>query len=298
MTAILFLCKPLAFIGLVFAAAPLFAAEKLTPEALVELHLQALGPEQARQAIESRTFKGHGIWRVIAGGSGQIPGPILAVSDKERMSVRFASQGATNHYGEHFLFDGEDAEVLRAFQGGFSNLGEFILTNAVLLREGLLGGVVFANWALLDVDGRQPKLKYAGLKKQDGVELHRLDYKPNKGGGKLNIELYFDPETYRHVRTRYEFEIPAPQSTRPEESADFQPSLIAVTEMFSNFREVDGVFLPANWLIRYDRTNQGSQGRGSYLSEMEIGFQSVSHNAPIDDGMYKLGAKIDSYFAQ
>ncbi len=53
------------------------------------------------------------------------------------------------------------------------------------------------------------------------------------------------------------------------------------------------MFLPANWLIRYDRTNQGSQGRGSYLSELEIGFQSVSHNGPVNEELYKLGAKIE-----
>ncbi len=278
---------------LALAVGPVFAAKKMSPEEVVEAHLLAIGPEAARQAIESREFKGHGIWRVIAGGSGQIPGPIVAVSDKQRMSLRFMSQGSTNHFGEHFLFDGDNAEVLRAFQNGFSNLGEFMLTNEVLLKEGLLGGVVFANWSLLDVAGREPKLKYAGLKKQDGVELHRLDYKPRKRGGGVEIELYFEPETFRHVRTRYEFEIPAQQSTTPEESAAYQPSLIAVTEIFSNFREVDGVFLPANWLIRYDRTNQGSQGRGSYLSELEIGFQSVSHNGPVNEAMYKLGAKVD-----
>ncbi len=283
---LVFIC--LALLGVV---AP--AAEKLTPEALVEFHLQSIGPEQARAAVESRRFTGHAIWRVITGGSGQIPGPVLAVSEKDRASLRFVSQGLTNHSGEHFVFDGKDANVLRAFQNGFSGLGEFVLSNNVVLKEGLWGGTVFANWALLDLDGRQPKLKYAGLKKLEGDELHRLDYKPRKGGGKLDVELYFEPETYRHVGSRYRFEIPGGQSPSAEASAGVQSSYLTVTELFSNFREVDGVFLPANWMIRFDRSNQGSQGRGSYLSELEIGFQSVAHNAPIHPEAYKLGAKIE-----
>ncbi len=230
----------LVLLALALLAAPAFAAKKMTPEELIEAHLAAIGPEAARQAIDSREFKGQAVWRVISGGSGQIPGPLVAVSDKKRMSLRFVTQGSTNHFGEHFLFDGEDVEVLRAFQNGFSNIGEFLLTNGWILKEGLLGSVIFANWALLDTPGREPKLKYAGLKKQDGVELHRLDYKARKGASGVDVELYFDPETFRHVRTRYEYEIPAPQSTSPEASSSFQPSIIAVTEIFSNFREVEG----------------------------------------------------------
>ena len=45
-------------------------------------------------------------------------------------------------------------------------------------------------------------MTFEGLKKIDGQELYDLRYRPHKGTD-LDINLYFDPETYRHVETVY-----------------------------------------------------------------------------------------------
>jgi hypothetical protein len=37
----------------------------------------------------------------------------------------------------------------------------------------------------------------------DGKELLRVNYHPHHGSGDLKIYLFFDPETFRHVKTIY-----------------------------------------------------------------------------------------------
>jgi hypothetical protein len=170
-------------------------------------------------------------------------------------------------------------------------LGDFIWTNKVILQEGLLGGTTSAAWPLLRLAETKAKLKYEGLKKVDGQELHRLDYKPRKGGGKLQIQMFFEPETFRHVQTAYRLRIPAPMANTPDASAGMLATDVAVIESFSNFRAVDGLNLPANWKIHMDRSSQGSSGPGSFVAEWEMGFTSVVHNQPIDAAYYQMGAK-------
>jgi hypothetical protein len=47
--------------------------------------------------------------------------------------------------------------------------------------------------------------------KVDGVDLHRIDYIPKKRSD-LEIHLYFEPDTFRHVMTVYLMTIAAPPS--------------------------------------------------------------------------------------
>jgi hypothetical protein len=285
-----------ALLALAVLPATLPAKEKLKPEQLVALHLDSIGPAEARAAAKSRVFRGKGMWRVMVGGRGQVPGNVFQASDGTSSSFRFDTQGNPSYYGEHLIYTGEDVRVFQGFQNGRSHLGDFFESNHVILREGLLGGVTSTAWALLSVDSRNPKLKYSGLKKVDDRKLHRLDYKARKRAGSTRIHLFFEPETYRHVQTSYRYEVPAglasdPQAAvnlgaDPDASARQQRTYLNVTETFSNFREIDGLMLPANWTIHYNRT-----GAGSVVSEWEMGFASAVHNEPIDPSYYTPGTK-------
>ncbi len=279
-------CFTSALLALAVLPAALPAKEKLKPEQLVALHLDSIGPAEARATAKSRIFRGKGMWRVMVGGQGQVPGSVFQVSDGTSSSFRFDTQGNPSYYGEHLIFNGEDARIFQGFQNGRSHLGEFFQANQALLREGLLGGVTSTAWALLSVDSRNPKLKYSGLKKVDDRQLHRLEYKPRKGAGTTQIHLFFEPETYRHAQTNYRYEIPANLGADPDASARLQRTYLHVTETFWNFREIDGLMLPANWKIHYNRT-----GAGSVVSEWEMGFASAVHNEAIDPSYYTPGTK-------
>ena len=275
----------------VFPAA-LAAKKKLEPEELVSLHLDSVGPADVRASTKSRVFRGKGMWRVLLGGQGQVPGSVFYASDGSSCSFRFDTQGNPTYYGEHLIFTGGDARIFQGFQNGRSHLGEFFQANQVILREGLLGGVTSTAWPLLALETRNPKLKYAGLKKVEKRKLHRLDYKPRKGGGSVRIQLFFEPDTYRHVQTSYRYEIPGGIGADPDASVGIQSTYVHVTETFWNFQAIDGLMLPANWKIHYNRSNQGG-GPGSAVSEWEMGFATAVHNEPIDPGYYKPGAKAE-----
>ena len=253
---------------------PLSAAEKMTPEELVSLHLDAIGPADARSGMKSRVFRGEGVWRVFQGGHARLPGTVFEASDGDSISLRFDTRGNPTYYGEHLVYNGKNVRIFQGFPGGRSPLGEYCMTNKALLREGLLGGVTSTAWTLLHPEARGAKLNYAGLKKVEGRQLHRLDYKARKGGGPETIQLFFEPDTYRHVQTRYSNAVYGRAASK------------TVTETFSNFQDIDGLTLPARWKIHYN-----SRSGMVMVAEWEFAFKTVVHNLPIDPSLYKLGAE-------
>ena len=70
------------------------------------------------------------------------------------------------------------------------------------MKEGLLGGVFSTGWPLLNLKDKPVTLAYREAT-LDGRRLHEIDYHPKQGFGDMKIKLYFDMETYRHVRTEY-----------------------------------------------------------------------------------------------
>ena|ERR1017187_8658426 len=87
-----------------------------------------------------------------------------------------------------------------------SAFGNFVFVQDAVIREGLLGGVLSTAWPLLNLDERKAKVSFDGLKKIDGQELYELRYRPHKNTD-LEIHLYFDPQTYRHVETTYSYSV-------------------------------------------------------------------------------------------
>ncbi|MCY4586058.1 MAG: hypothetical protein OXB98_08490 [Bryobacterales bacterium] len=263
-----------AVIALVFAGlelSPLCATEKMTPGQLVSLHLDAIGPADARSGMKSRVFRGEGVWRVFQGGHARLPGTVFEASDGDSISLRFDTDGNPTYYGEHLIYNGKNVRIFQGFPGGRSPLGEYCMTNKTVLREGLLGGVTSTAWTLLHPEASGAKLKYAGLRKVEGRRLHCLDYKARKGGGPEKIQLFFEPDTYRHVLTRYSNAVYGRAATT------------TITETFSNFQEVDGLTLPTRWKIHYN-------SRSGIVAEWEFAFKNVVHNQPIDPALYELGA--------
>ena len=253
---------------------PLSGAEKMTPDELVSLHLDAIGPADARSGMKSRVFRGEGVWRVFQGGHARLPGTVFEASDGDSISLRFDTRGNPTYYGEHLVYNGKNVRIFQGFPGGRSPLGEYCMTNKALLREGLLGGVTSTAWPLLHQEARGAKLNYAGLKKVEGRQLHRLDYKARKGGGPETIQLFFEPDTYRHVQTRY------------SNAVYGRAASTTVTETFSNFQDIDGLTLPARWKIHYN-----SRSGMVMVAEWEFVFKTVVHNQPIDPSLYELGAE-------
>ncbi len=270
------------------------SARKLKPEQLIALHLEAIGENPARR---SRIAQGRGSLDIRVGGTGQMAGPALWVSEAEkvRSSIRFGHV----HYGEELLiYDGKQLEVAHIAPGIRSQLGQSIWAHFHdLIPEGLYGGVLSTDWALLGVEERRPKLKYKGLKKFEGKKMHQLEYKP-KNGVDYRISLFFEPETHRHLASSYRLYPPsgrmrpindlrsAPRSPGDGPTENFPESRdrITVMERFGDFKKVDGLTLPHSYRV----TVNFDQFRGSFVGHWEMKFDRMVHDRKIDPKVFAI----------
>jgi len=227
------------------------ADDSLTPESLVAKHLASIGTSEARAAVRNRIVQGTAVCKIVVGGGGQILGTTGMVSEGRKQ--RFVLKFDQNYRGENFLSNGDKINI------GFSNadqtrsgLASFVYAQDSILKESLFGGVLSTSWALLDVPARKPKLLYDGLKKVDGRQLHRLTYQPHKNSD-LKIQLFFDPETFRHVKTIYLLEVGNTVGQSVLESPNLQTNRTTLEENFDGFTTVDGVTLPNHWSFQYTR---------------------------------------------
>jgi hypothetical protein len=279
------------------AVLPLHAAdEEITPEELIARHLESIGPSEARQQIQTRRYVGEGMWRMVLGGVGQMAGHVSFDSSGDTCDFTFGGAGNQAFTGERFRYDGKDADVKRSFQEQYSVLGQFMRRNRNILGEGLFGGTANLSWALLDTATRKARMKYLGLKVIEGRRLHALDYRPRKRKGETTIELYFDPETYRHVRTEYRErfigdigpgrdpnQLTVPNAPSDPAIAMLEESQVSFVETFEEFHPADGVMVPALWTLKLDVYNEGRGSGSANVSEIKVGFQRGEHNGPLGD---------------
>jgi hypothetical protein len=241
------------WLALVAALLPVgaLAAEKIKPEEVVAHHLDAVGTEAARAA--GRNVEGS--CALAAPASGGIAGALLGRfafdSEASRFALRmkFSSQA---YPAESFSLEGGKSDIGFVLPGKRSGLGNFLSTNDVILREGLLGGVLNAGWPLSGLAARGAKVSYDGLKNLEGRELHRLRYRAKKGQDVLDISLYFDPGTFRHVASVYKASRAQQLGTSMEASSSEPDMYLQVQETFGDFKSAKGLTLPTSWTIRYE----------------------------------------------
>ncbi len=233
----------------------MIAEQKLTPEQLVQLHLQALTGGSLPPTEQTRDVKGTVAATTPARAAGLLAGTFHLSSGPT--TSRFAMKFDSDLYeGETFTATGNKVDVANAQPrtGSRSAVGNFVSRYRVIVSEGLIGGVLNTRWPLLDVAGRQPKLWYDGLKTLAGRELHRLRYRAKDNQGALDVELYFDPKTYRHVATVYATSQAQGLGATPEASSQQADMFFRIEERFGRFGEVGGLTVPISWNLRYERT--------------------------------------------
>jgi hypothetical protein len=256
----------------------LTAAPKLTPEQLVKLHLDGVGPPPT--AEQSRDLRGVCATTSPAKSAGQLAGPFRFTSSAR--SSRWTLQFKSDLYeGENFSVESDQVDVgfAQPRTSSRSAMGSFVAQNRVILSEGLFGGVLNARWPLFSVAARQAKLSYDGLKKFAGRDLHRLRYRAKDKQGNLDVHLYFEPDTYRHVGSVYSTSQTQSMGLTPESSSQQSDQYFRLEEQFLDFVQVGAQTLPKTWNVRYERS-------GNTASEWkyEMRLQSVDEK-PVPAGM-------------
>jgi hypothetical protein len=264
------------------------AAQKLTPEEVVAKHLASLGTPEKRAAIHSRVLEGQARLDLVTRGGAPFAGEVRLFSDghKYRVALEFLRQ---NYWGEQFMTDGDKVEVGFVIPSRRSQLGEFLSRFPEIVREGLPGGALTMAWPLLNLQEHQPTLEYDGLKKVEKRQLHRLTYKMKKGGGPLTIHLFFEQDTFRHVRTYIQWVEASGLPATPSQTASRSETRFTLEEEFSEFVKIEGLTLPTMWTIRMTGERGGSigvlplpeVGAGNSVFRWRAVFEKLFHNVKI-----------------
>ena len=222
---------------------------KLSPVEVINKHLESLGAVDARARVRGTRIKGVAMMTVREGGTGQAKGQVLLASqgDKNLTKISFESTDGPMW----FKFDGTKPSVSQFRPGRRTSLENFFASYEIIMKEGLIGGTLSESWPLLKLESKNPKLEFAGTKQIDGRDLIALKYAPRKGS-ELKIVLFFEAETFRHVRTEYSQTIYASDQQRIPSSRGLPaPSQqraanarVSAIEEFSDFKEEQGLLLP------------------------------------------------------
>jgi len=152
------------------------------------------------------------------------------------------------------------------------------VTQDVIVRDGLFGGVLSTAWPLLDMGDRKPRLIVDGLRKVDGRQLYQVRYQPAKRSEAV-INLYFEPETFHHVKTVYSTSVGNNVGATITESSKLQPERTTLEERFSDFKTADGITLPTHWNIQF--TRELPNGSTS-VTEFDLKEDQIRNNVGLD----------------
>jgi hypothetical protein len=256
----------------VLAAGPVTNANELLAQ-----HLDSIASSSVRAGLKTRVVQGLVHFKFVVGGSGGLDGKAVLVSDGEKF--QFMMKLPNNQYdGEQIIFDGrKDSVAFSMGRQSRSAFGNFVFVQDAVIRDGLLGGTLSTAWPLLSLDERKAEIKFDGLKKIEGQQLYRLSYRPHKSTD-LKIELYFDPETFRHVETIYELSA-ANSMASLSAQAQQRETHYQLQEKFSDFKTVDGVTLPTHYNMQFSRYLQNSRNE---VFEWDMTGLEASNNMPVD----------------
>jgi hypothetical protein len=237
---------------LLTASASARAAEtKLTAEALVAQHLQALGALPADAAASPRVLEGACRFEIVRGGAARLEGQTRFTSEARRLRVELKFDNSS-YPGETWSADADSIDVGFYLPTRRSPLGNFLNAYDALLKEGLVGGTLSRAWPLLDLAGHKPKLKYEGVRKIDGQPVHQLRYQMARGQGEITIVMSFEADTFLHVNTTYVLRQRPGLGGEIQDSARQEDVIQRLEESFSEFVTVDGLKLPRRWRLKYE----------------------------------------------
>ena len=226
--------------------------EKMKAEEVIAKHLASIGSPEALAAAKTRIMVGDVKARLkISNAVRELVGPAQFASDGNRVLVAMALN-ATNYPYEKAGYDGDKITIAGLPTGGRSQLSSFLMSQDLIMKHGLLGGSLSSAW-LMALEGKEGKLSYGGTEKIDGRETYRLKYEPKKGTTKVN--LYFDAETFRHVRSDYQYTVSAYMGRRPQASVGVNTptggvSRFQLIEEFSDFKPTGKLTLPHTYKIQ------------------------------------------------
>jgi len=266
---------------------PSRAGDKLKPEEIVAKNLESIGTAEARSAAGSRIVGGTVVATFAEPVVGQFTGRVVLASDgyKNLLSMQFDNP---NYPQEHISFNGED--VLTAFvrAGVRSNFGDLIWTYKPLLKQGIIGGELSQAWPLYNLTDRKPKFSGSGTKKIDGRDVYVVNIVP-RGGSDMTINLFFDAETFHHVRTEYQHVIETQIGVSVDSSKSQQPVRYKMIEEFGDFKKEGQLTLPHTYKITLEL--DARIGRAPFRGNWDMKLDQFGFGQPIPVETFNAAGK-------
>jgi hypothetical protein len=281
---------------------------EMTAEQVIAANLKSIGPSEVVAGVKNRGISGQSFVTFILGGIGKMAGQGVILTAGSNLGI-IMKYGGVEYPGEYLAFDGKDVTIGTIKPGQRSPLGDFIFRYNQIMKEGLFGGVLSLGWPLYHLEDKKPDLKYDRAK-IDGQDLHEIEYIPKKGMNGIKVKLYFEPETYRHVRTEYRLKVKGEQSLQNGQSltrgsADssqtmqgggaagitrnagiqdaMYDSIYVLVEKFEDFKVVDKMTLPQRYTINYSNEGHGN----SFVANWTIQADQIIHNGKINQSLFK-----------
>jgi len=259
-------------------------ADKIKPEEVVARHLESIGTARARAAVTTRIIAGTSQVIIRTPPPGQAVGKAVLASEgvKSLFGMSFPSPVYPR---EQLAYNGNTFMAAFSTPGVRSGLGNFLMMHEIIFRHGLMGGALTSAWPLLDLESHHAQLEYAGTKKLNDELLYELKYLP-RGNSDLKVTLFFERETFRHVRTEYERTVSAPMGKVEYTNIQEREARYKMVEEFSLFKLEGELTLPHIYKIKVsiDTVN------GTYVAEWTIKLTQFEFNQKIDQSAFNVSA--------
>jgi len=272
---------------LMFGSAAVRAQQKMSANEVVAKHLASIGPAEVIASIKSRVMVGTSKLEAKIGTSSFITGPgqLASQGDKVLYALIFNSP---NYPYEKAAFDGKDIS-LGLPNGNRTLLTDFLKAQGVILKDGLFTGALSTAWPLLDLKSKKgAKVEYAGTAKIDDRLCHKLKYSSGRTGD-LKTTLYFDAETFHHVRTTYEYTTEPRIGRSPTDTrSSSRVERYSLTEEFSDFKIAGKLTLPMTYVIKLTNEQQIVSTQGANALEWTFIVLQVYYDEPLEATMFKV----------
>jgi hypothetical protein len=274
------------YVGLIFLLLSFVctaaAKDEFQVNEFVNQQLNSIGSAQARDSVKTRVAQGDVTYQVLNLSPQVWQGQATLVSEGNKLATLMKFP-PTVFITEWFVRDGSRTSIAPVSPGRWTKFGNFVKAHDEILSDGLWAGTLSTGWALAHLDEHPAKLVDQGIKQIDGVNLRRIDYIPKKMSD-LDIQLYFEPETFRHVMTVYLLTISARTAPTVNQARNEHESHYRVEERFGEFKSFDNVMLPTSWRVRFTHGTVS----GGVMDQFQVNQKKISQNISLDPKNFEI----------
>lgn len=257
--------------------------QKLKAEEIIAKHLEAMGGTETLQSVTTRIAGGSVIATFKNPATAQLSGRAVLASDGPKNVMAMVFENQPNYPQEKIGFDGHDVSGSYVRPGIRSSLGDFLLAHRMIIKTGIWGGSLSQAWPLLDLTKSKMKVEAGGTKKIGDRLTQQLKLYPS--GTDLKITVFFDAETFQHVRTEYTRQIAAQMGSNPETSAtQGQTTNYKLVEDFSDFKKEGGLTLPHTYKIQLEIGGR----QGTFIADWAMTLSDFQFNQRIDAALFDV----------